>query len=77
MSVPEMRLLFPIFFMDCLFNGNPPKGFVEQIDVGTYFLEPICSDTAVWIIRIIIVAAFIFMIGLWIYMEHKNKPEDK
>ena len=54
-----------------------PAGFPETIENTHYFLEHLSGPVAIWIARIIVILIFAGFTGWWIYLEYKNRPEDK
>ena len=56
--------------------SNPPKDFPTTIEMNSYFLEFLSQDVAIWIVRILVVLIFAGIVGYWVYLEHKNKPEE-
>ena len=57
-------------------NSLPP-GFPETVNQTHFFLESLSGPVAIWIVRIIAILIFTGLIGWWIYLEYKNRPEDR
>ena len=57
-------------------NSLPP-GFPETVSQTHFFLEYLSGPVAIWTVRIIAILVFAGLIGWGIYLEYRNRPEDR
>ncbi len=54
-----------------------PESFPVEMKQSHYFLDILSGPFAIWTVRILALLIFAGLIAWWIYLEYKNRPEDR